>query len=136
MGALDTLQDGVSTGIGEIVEFVGEHPVGVAIGAVSTVAVGAGIVALGVAASKSKAKKKTSKGRKRDRIFRSKQKHEQRYKRKRKYKKYGHKGWIHPKKRKGSSRRSGKVKYTKNGQPYIILRSGKARFIKRKRRSK
>jgi hypothetical protein len=28
------------------------------------------------------------------------------------------------------------VKYTKNGQPYIILASGKARFIKGKRRVK
>ena len=37
-------------------------------------------------------------------------------------------------KRKHSSRRKGKVKYTKNGQPYIILASGKARFIKGKRR--
>lgn len=27
----------------------------------------------------------------------------------------------------------GGVKYTKNGQPYIILKSGKARFIKGKR---
>ena len=28
--------------------------------------------------------------------------------------------------------KSKKIKFTKNGQPYIILKSGKARFIKRK----
>ncbi len=28
---------------------------------------------------------------------------------------------------------SGKIKYTKRGQPYIILKSGKARFIKGRR---
>lgn len=33
------------------------------------------------------------------------------------------------------SRRSG-TRYTKNGQPYIILASGKARFIKGKRRKR
>lgn len=38
-------------------------------------------------------------------------------------------------KRKKSKSRKG-VKYTKNGQPYIILASGKARFIKGKRRKK
>lgn len=45
------------------------------------------------------------------------------------------------KKRYGSAkqyaRKGGKsVKYTKNGQPYIILRSGKARFIKGRRRKR
>lgn len=33
-------------------------------------------------------------------------------------------------KRKDTSHR--RIRYTKNGQPYIILRSGKARFIKKK----
>jgi len=35
---------------------------------------------------------------------------------------------------KSHSRRKGGVHYTKNGQPYIILSSGKAKFIKKKRR--
>jgi hypothetical protein len=33
-------------------------------------------------------------------------------------------------KRKDTSRK--RIRYTKNGQPYLILRSGKARFIKKK----
>jgi len=141
MGALDTLQDGVTAGIGAVTDFVGEHPVGVAVGAASTVALGAGIVALASSGTKTKAKRKTSKKHRRDRRFKSKQKHEQQYKRRRKYKVYGHKGWIHPKRKhhnKRSKKRSGKIHYTKNHQPYIILRSGKARFIKKKgkRRSK
>lgn len=36
-------------------------------------------------------------------------------------------------KRKSSTGRRGGVKYTKNGQPYIIMKSGKARFIKGRR---
>ncbi|GAG57375.1 unnamed protein product, partial [marine sediment metagenome] len=35
-------------------------------------------------------------------------------------------------KRSGSKKRVGKTYYTKKGQPYKILRSGKARFIKKK----
>lgn len=31
---------------------------------------------------------------------------------------------------KGKDKSSKRIRYTKNGQPYIILRSGKARFIK------
>lgn len=31
-------------------------------------------------------------------------------------------------------RKRGGVKYTKNGQPYVILKSGKARFIKGRRK--
>lgn len=122
-------------GIGEDVEtFVTEKPL-------ATAAIGAGIVAAGagvalVAASGKKNKKKTTKrGRKRDRIFKSKQKHERRYKRKKKYKVYGKKGYIKPKK--SNSKRRGKVYYAKKtGQPYILLSSGKAKFIKGKRRKK
>jgi len=92
--------------------------------------IGGGLVAASVFRSKRKAK--TRKGRSRDRKFKSKQKHEQRYKRKRKFKVYKSRK---SKKRKSSTRSKG-VKYTKNGQPYIILASGKARFIKGKRRAK
>lgn len=37
------------------------------------------------------------------------------------------------KSRKTHVKRKGKIKYTKNGQPYIILSSGKAKFIKGRR---
>lgn len=57
-----------------------------------------------------------------DRAKRSKQKHEVYY-------------WKHRKKRKSSRRKKSyqgkKVYYTKHGQPYIKLSSGKARFIKK-----
>jgi len=76
--------------------------------------------------SKNKRQKnrRSGSGRARDRRYISKQKHEQYYLK------------AHPKRRKTgryykSGSRSGKVKYTKNGQPYIILKSGKARFIKK-----
>ncbi|GAI22734.1 unnamed protein product, partial [marine sediment metagenome] len=55
-----------------------------------------------------------------DRARISKQKHEVAYqKRKKKLK------------RSGSKKRVGKIYYTKKGQPYKILRSGKAMFIKK-----
>jgi hypothetical protein len=63
-------------------------------------------------------------------MFRSKQKHEQRYKRKRKFKVYKSKS------RRTRASNTGKIKYTKNGQPYKILANGRARFIKGKRRAK
>jgi DNA repair photolyase len=93
--------------------------VGVAAGSLVTAAV------LGSnKSSSSKNRKRSSKGRARDRKFKSKQKWEQRYKRKRPYKVYKHR------KSKGK-KRVGKTYYTKKGQPYKILSSGKARFIKK-----
>ena len=64
--------------------------------------------------------KHTSRGWRQDQRRRSKQKWEVAYQRRKKGKK------------RSSSRRG--VHYTKKGQPYIILSSGKARFIKKKRR--
>lgn len=108
---------------------------------VTSALVGAAVVggaAVGTAAvigSAKKRKAKSRRGRSRDRRFKSKQKHEQRYKRKRKYKKYGKKGYINPKKK--TSKRRGKIYYArKTGQPYILLASGKAKFIKGKRRAR
>jgi len=135
-------------GIGDVIDTAFET-IGSAIEASPLAAVGIG-TAVGVAAgtagtllvsngstTKKKKRSTTKRGRSRDRRFKSKQKHEKRYKRKRKYKVYGKKGWINPKKKKSSKKtkkKVGKVYYTKNGQPYKILRSGKARFIKGKRR--
>lgn len=127
---LEGLQNTLSNVISENKNLILGSAAGVAVGGVTA----AGIIA----ATNNKSKKKSSKKRKgkgnRDRIFKSKQKHERRYKRKRKYKVYGRKGWINPKRKKSKSSRSKKgVHYTKNGQPYILLRSGKARFIKRRK---
>ena len=134
MGALDALKDGLSTGVGEVTEFISAHPVETAIGAgVVTVGGALAVAAIVGKASKTKARRaSTKRGRKRDARFKSKQKHERRYKRKRKYKVYGKKGWINPKKKHSKSKRG--IHYTKKGQPYKILASGKARFIKKTKR--
>jgi len=95
---------------------------------VGAAVIGGGLVTAAVIGSRNK--KKTSKGRARDRKFKSKQKHEQRYKRKRPYKVYKSKS------RRTRKSNSGKIRYTKNGQPYKIMADGKARFIKGKRRAK
>lgn len=126
---ISSLQDGLQSTIGEVASFVTEHPVAVGAGVAGAAALGAGIVALASSRSKTKTKRKTgkkikhtSRGWKQDRARRSKQKWEVAYqKRKRKHKS-----------RRGNKRRG--KHYTKNGQPYIILKSGKARFIKKTKR--
>lgn len=138
MGIGDEFQEGLTN----VSNLIGENPLAsAAIAGGSGLLIG-GAVGAAVASSGSKTsrrrntRKRGARSRRRDRMFKSKQKHERKYKRKRKYKVYGKKGWIHPKgkRKKASSRRGKKVYYTKNGQPYIKLRSGKARFIKRNRR--
>jgi len=105
----------------------------IALGA-SAIGVGLGVGALAIAGGASKRKTRKSSGRKRDRLFKSKQKHERKYKRKRKYKVYGRKGFINPRKKKSKSRRG--LHYTCKGQPYILLKNGKARFIKKHSRKR
>ena len=92
------------------------------------VGAGVGIAALVGGKTKKKARKSRSKrgrithtkrGWKQDRKRKSKQKWEVAYQK--------HKKKHHSKKRKG-------VHYTKKGQPYIIMSSGKARFIKKTKR--
>lgn len=127
MDSLSSLQDDI-TGI------FSKNPLATAAGA-GVVGLGSG-VALG-AAIRSRTKKKTRKsrrnsGRARDIKFKSKQKHERKYKRKRKYKIYKRKGFIHS--RRSKSRKG--IHYTKKGQPYKIMSNGRARFIKKKRRSR
>jgi len=77
---------------------------------------------------KGRKKKRKTTGRSRDRRFISRQKHERAY-----VKKHGSRGRKRYKSRKRSNSRRG-IRYTKNGQPYKILASGKARFIKRRKR--
>lgn len=114
-----------------------ENPLGTAIGA-GVIGIGAGLGAAAVIGSTSKKKTRSSRGRSRDRRFISKQKHEVRRRRKRPGKIYGKKGKYYsrkPLRKAGAKRRGGKkIYYTKNGQPYIKLKSGKARFIKRRSR--
>jgi hypothetical protein len=107
-------------------------PAGAAVGGAVAGAAITGAVIAGASAIKNSSRRSTSKtrrGRSRDRKFISRQKHEQAYQRRRK--KLGKK--TYGKYYKTKSRRSTKrIKYTKNGQPYIILKSGKARFIKKR----
>jgi len=125
-------------GVGTASEFVRKNPVTSA----ATVAGGvlAGVTAIQIvrkakskpAKAKAKRKKTTKrKGGSRDRKFISKQKHEQAYiRRKRK----AGKKITRPRyktKKSNSKKRVGKIYHTKNGQPYKIMASGKARFIKK-----
>lgn len=96
----------------------------------------AGVLGSAVVRKVKRKKSKSRRGRKRDHRYISKQKHERRRIRKRPGKIYKRKGlWLSRTKkyraRRKMTRRKG-VHYTKNGQPYVLLRSGKARFIKRK----
>jgi len=127
-GILEQVENGIGGIIGEANKLTGSTTNTLIGAAVGTAAVG-GAVALGVAASKassSNAKRKTGKrikhtkrGWKQDRARRSKQKWEVAYQRRKR-------------KNKRHTRRSGRIRHTKNGQPYIILKSGKAKFIKRR----
>lgn len=128
---LDSLKDGLKSTLVTIQN----NPVATALGATGV----AGVAVLGTAAiigaSKSRKNKRsksrnsrkrgrrikhTKRGWKQDRARKSKQKWEVAYRRRKR------------KKARKSKKRG--VHYTKNGQPYIILSSGKARFIKGKRR--
>ncbi len=124
--------------IGEDIKtFVIEKPlatIGIGAGALGITALGVGLVTRKKKKkAKKKAKKKTKKGRSKDWRYASKQKHERAYRRRRK--KLGKKSYQKKyKKRSKSKKRTGKIYYTKKGQPYIILRSGKAKFIKKTKR--
>lgn len=88
---------------------------------------GVAVAGTAVAVGLSGRKKRSKRSYKQDRARVSKQPWEQAYqKRKRAKARKKKKG-----KRRGSRRG---VHYTKNGQPYIILKSGKARFVKKGRR--
>jgi len=137
---LKILENGYDSVVSALTDIAGNvTPTQVAIG---TIVAGAGVGGVIVAKvtkkrkstkRKTRKKKKTKRGRKRDRMFISKQKHEKRYiKRKKKAgKKITRKRY---KTRKNTKKRTGKTYYTKKGQPYKIMASGKARFIKKTKR--
>ena len=137
IGGKQLLESGAQS-VGSAQEFVRKNPVtsGVAVAG----GVLAGITAVQIVrktkskASKIKAKRKKTIGKKggsRDRKFISKQKHEQAYiRRKRKAGKKITRARYKTKTSK-SKKRVGKLYYTKKGQPYKIMASGKARFVKK-----
>ena len=135
MGNLTTITETIGNVSAGLNEFVSDNKttIGYIASGVAGAALGAGIgylvgkkSAQKKRASKSGSKRKRSSrsgsGRARDRRYISKQKHERYYAK------------THPKRRKTGkyykSRKKGRH-YTKNGQPYIILKSGKARFVKK-----
>ena len=130
MVGIDSLQNGLNVAFGEVTEFIKEHPITSAIGVGAGLAAAGGLVALGSVGRK-KTKKRSKRGRRKDWRFASKQKHEAAYRRRRK--KLGRKSYQKYYKTKSSKK--GKVYYArKTGQPYILLASGKAKFIKGKRK--
>lgn len=124
--SLESIQDGISGLVDKAGELVSNNPAA-AIGAAVGVGVIGGTVIGSVISNKKKASKSskrsgkkikhTSRGWAQDRKRRSKQKWEVAYQKR---------------KKKSHLKRKGKH-YTKNGQPYIILASGKARFIKKRK---
>jgi hypothetical protein len=105
----DEIGDAINTALSESSSIISEHPLAT-IGAIAGSAiVGAGIVGLKISKSKKKSKKKNKKKVKRN-------------SKKRKHKSH----------RKSKKRSSKRIRYTKNHQPYIILASGKARFISKR----
>lgn len=128
---------GIDSLISDAIGLAKEHPVATALGGAGIVAGGiVGTTAIVGAVKRRKAKRRktrnsgkrsrrikhTKRGWKQDRARRSKQPWELAYRRR---------------KKKHSSKRRGKVYYArKTGQPYIILSSGKAKFIKGKRRKR
>jgi hypothetical protein len=138
---LPSIPENVITGIVEEVKAKLANPL-VAAAAGGSLGLGVGVATASVIKrkkkrSKRKSKKKSSKRKKsknRDWRYASRQKHEVNYRKRRK--KAGKKSYqkkYETKKSKSSSRKG--IHYTKNGQPYKILSSGRARFIKKRRKS-
>jgi len=126
---LDSLKNGIN-GLIDKVEGLSSTTMATAAGAaVLGTAITGGAIYLASKGEKKRAK--TKKGRSRDRKFISKQKHEVAYQRRRRRKGKKTYGKRYKTKHSKKSRKRRGVHYTKNGQPYKILKSGKARFIKR-----
>jgi len=127
--AITSIEEGIN-GIENAFEGALGNPLLTAIGGAVVGSAVAGTLVYGITSSKAKSRKSsskrkskkithTSRGWAQDRKRRSRQKWEVRYWKK-------HHGKKSRKSRKG-------VYHTKNGQPYIILASGKAKFIKKRR---
>lgn len=126
MGVLDSLQEGISNLVTNATNVLTENKeavIGATIGA-ATIGAGVGIVA--AVKKRKKAKKKTTK-----RKSKSKSKYKRRSKRG-KHRTGRRKGRRTPRTAgKGRDRSTKRIRYTKKGQPYVILKSGKARFVKK-----
>lgn len=113
--------------LGAVKDFVTANKTAVLLGsgAVAT----AGVLGAVALSRRGKTSKRSKRSFKQDRARRSKQKWEVAYQKRKRAKKR--------KTKKSNSRSSRRgLLYTKNGQPYIILKSGKARFVKGRRKIK
>jgi hypothetical protein len=121
---------GINSLIENAATMVKANPITTAIG-VGAVGLGAGITTAALIGSKTKKKTRKSSS-KRRRISHTKRGWKQDRKRSNKSQKWE---VAYRKRKKMKSKRRGKIHYArKTGQPYIILASGKAKFIKGKRR--
>lgn len=134
---LDGLSD-IMSGVGEYIgTFISEKPI-------TSAVVGAGVIGTTVIGTSAiiKASRKTTTKRKRTSKKKSKKKRKLTPLQKRRRKIVKRKGRQTPYTARGGKDRSTKrIRQTKNGQPYVILKSGKARFIskasaKRSRKTK
>lgn len=110
---LETLQNGITTVIGEVKSSLSNPIISGAVGAVVGSAA-TGIIASSLTSSKKKTTKRKKKVSKR-KTRRSKRKSKARY--------TPHTAG------KGKDRSHKRIRQTKNGQPYIIMANGRARFI-------
>ena len=129
MSATDLIQKVVSggktfmdNGVGTASEFVRKHPV------TSSVAVGGGILAGVTAVQIIRKKRASSTARKKSHTRRARPKRKKPLSRSKKPKTRQRKPYTAGKGKDTSTRR---IRFTKNNQPYVILKSGKARFIKK-----
>jgi hypothetical protein len=125
INSISELKGVITSGIQSINQYLGANPlVASATSGVIGAGIGASITAAAMRKTRRKTKKRKSKRRSgHSRKRRSKHYHHRRGKKTRRagyHKKRGKIGFSHK-----------QIHYTKNGQPYIILPSGKARFIKK-----
>ncbi len=114
---IESGKDIIDTGVG----FITTNPLTAVIATGATVAT-AGLVTGGILGAN--IRKKTTKRRKRKSTKRTTRKRSRRSSRRTRQRYTPHTA------RKGRDRSTRRIRYTKRGQPYVILRSGKARFIK------
>jgi len=106
-----------------VLDTIRENPI-VSVGSIAgtTALVGGGLV---IASKLRKSRKKSTRKKKRTSKKRKTCRRTKRTKKKRKGRRTPHTAG------KGRDRSTRRIRMTKNGQPYVILRSGKARFIKK-----
>lgn len=118
---LDNLKEDVTSALNTLKDGISGSPLGAATVAAGVGAVLGGAAIAGVAIAKKRKKKKSSSKRSRKKSPRGRSRRRR------------HKGRRTPRTAgKGKDRSTKRIRYTKNGQPYVITRSGRARFISKR----